>query len=182
MGASHLSCLSNSQHYLQGLHKVSNSLAQSTCECERYSVPSSIHQNNCICNTDFLWSIFPVTIFYSLSVMLFIERSVWQARSMYNAYFIQHSFALHHPHPCVLSHCPSYYYSVAFQDKYAQVFQIYSNRKLIDPHFQEKLWPISIDPCQYTKLQNAQIKLGFRQQLDACRQKHLWKAVLLFWD
>ena len=35
--------------------------------------------------------------------------------------------------------------------------------------------------CQYVKLQNAQIKLCFRQQLDACRQKHLWEALLLFW-
>ena len=28
---------------------------------------------NCLCSTDFLWSIFPVTIFYSLSLMLFKE-------------------------------------------------------------------------------------------------------------
>ena len=33
------------------------------------------------------------------------------------------------------------------------------------------MWPISIHPCQYVKLQNAQKKLCFRQQLDACRQK-----------
>ena len=52
-----------------------------------------------------------------------------------------------------------------------QVFQIYSNRKLTDPHFQQKMSPISIHPCQYVKLQNAQKKLCFRQQLDACRQK-----------
>ena len=52
---------------------------------------------NCIRNTDFIWSIFPVTIFYSLSLMLDKEWSVWQAHSMYNAYFIQHFFTLHHP-------------------------------------------------------------------------------------
>ena len=32
MGVSHLSCLSSSQHYLQGLHKVSNSLTKSIWE------------------------------------------------------------------------------------------------------------------------------------------------------
>ena len=31
-GVIHLSCLSSSQHYLQRLHKVSNSLAKSVCE------------------------------------------------------------------------------------------------------------------------------------------------------
>ena len=46
---------------------------------------------------------------------------------MYNAYFIQHSLYLHHPTPIVLSHCPSYYYSVAFQGRFAQVLQIYGN-------------------------------------------------------
>ena len=101
---------------------------------------------------------------------------------MYNAYFILHSFSLHHPPPCVLSHRPFHYYPVAFQGRCAQVFQIYSNRKLTDPHFQQKMWPISIHPCQYIYFQNAQIKRSFRQRLDACRQKHLWEAVLLFWD
>ena len=37
-----------------------------------------------------------------------------------------------------LRHCPSYYYPVAFLDRYAQIFQIYSNRKITDPHFQDK--------------------------------------------
>ena len=32
---------------------------------------------NCICNTDCLWSIFSVTIFYSLSLMLFKEWECW---------------------------------------------------------------------------------------------------------
>ena len=68
---------------------------------------------------------------------------------MYNAYFIQHSFYLHPPPPFVLSHCPSYYYSVAFQGRCAQVLQIYGNRKLTDPHFQEKIWPISVHPSDY---------------------------------
>ena len=85
---------------------------------------------------------------------------------MYNAYFIQHN-----PPPCVLGHRPFHYHPVAFQDRCAQVFQIYSNRRLTDPHFQQKMWSISIQPCQYVKLQNAQIKLCFRQQLNACRQK-----------
>ena len=64
-----------------------------------------------------------------------------------NTHFIQHFFALHHPPSCVLSHCPSHYYPVAFQDRFAQVFQIYSHRKLADSHFQQKMWPISIYPA-----------------------------------
>ena len=85
---------------------------------------------------------------------------------MYNAYFIQHSLYLHHPPPFVLSHCPSYYYSVAFQGRCAQVLQIYSNRKLTDPHFQEKIWPIAVYPSDYIQPRNAQTNLH------ACRQQH----------
>ena len=85
---------------------------------------------------------------------------------MYNAYFIQHSIYLHYSPPFVLSHCPSYYYSVAFQGRCAQVLQIYGNRKLTDPHFQEKIWPILVHPSEYTQPRNAQTNLH------ACRQKH----------
>ena len=133
---------------------------------------------NCICNIDFLWSKFPVAILYSLSskVKLFKGWGVWQTHSMYNAYFIQHSFYLHHPPPFVLSHCPSYYYSLAFQGRCAQVLQIYGNRKLTDPHFQEKIWPISVHPSEYIQPQNAQTNLH------ACRQSILREAMLLFWD
>ena len=91
---------------------------------------------------------------------------------MYNAYFIQHSFYLHHPPPFVLSHCPSYYYSAAFQGICAQVLQIYGNRKLTDPHFQEKIWPISVHPSDYIQPRNAQTNLH------ACT---LREAMLLFW-
>ena len=72
---------------------------------------------NCIRNTDFLWSIFPVTIFDSLSLML---DKVWKCLAssfMYNVYFIQHFFTLHHPPPCVLGHCPSHYHPFAFQNR-----------------------------------------------------------------
>ena len=88
--------------------------------------------------------------------------------------------------PCIipslcLSHCPSHYYPVAFQDRFAQVFQIYSYNKISWLIFSaENVTHLNLS-CQYIKLQNAQIKLCFRQQLDACRQKHLWEAVLLFW-
>ena len=86
----------------------------------------------------------------------------------------------------VLSHSPSHYYAVAFLGWCAQVFQIYSDWKITDPHFQEnKMWPISVHPCQCIKLpahQIAQTKMGFRQKLDACKQKQLWEAVLMFWD
>ena len=85
---------------------------------------------------------------------------------MYNAYFIQHSIYLHHLSRFVLSHCPSYYYSVAFRGRCAQVLQIYGNRKLTDPHFQEKIWPNSVHPSEYIQPRNAQTNLH------VCRQKH----------
>ena len=85
---------------------------------------------------------------------------------MYHAYFIQHSIYLHYPPPFVLSHFPSHYYSVAFQGRCAQVLQIYGNRKWTDPHFQEKIWPISVHPSEYIQPRNAQTNLH------ACRQKH----------
>ena len=88
---------------------------------------------------------------------------------MYNAYSIQHSFDLHHPHPCVLSQCPSHYCAVAFQDRCAQVFQIYGNRKLTDPQFQQKMWPISIHPCRYIKLPKCSAKTVF-QTASLCLQ------------
>ena len=62
----HLLRLFNSQHYIYGIHKISNSLAnlKSICEIHCAFVRSPI---NCICNIDFLWSTFPVAILYSLS-------------------------------------------------------------------------------------------------------------------
>ena len=88
---------------------------------------------------------------------------------MYNAYFIQHSLYLHHPTPIVLSHCPSYYYSVAFQGRCAQVLQIYGNRKLTDPYFQEKMWPISVHPSEYIQPRNAQTNHHARRQKHPAR-------------
>ena len=87
---------------------------------------------------------------------------------MYNAYFIQHSLYLHHPTPIVMSHCPSYYYSVAFQGRCAQVLQIYGDRKLTDPYFQEKMWPISVHPSEYIQPRNAQTNRHARRQKHLC--------------
>ena len=95
---------------------------------------------------------------------------------MYNAYFIQHSLYLHHPTPIVLSHCPSYYYSVAFQGRCAQVLQIYGNRKLTDPYFQEKMWPISVHPSEYIQPRM------LRQIVMLADKSTLREAMLLFWD
>ena len=95
---------------------------------------------------------------------------------MYNAYFIQHSLYLNHPPPFVLSHCPSYYYSVAFQCRCAQVLQIYGNKKLTDPHFQEKIWSISVHPSEYIQPQNA------HTNFHACRQKHPARRYAFVWD
>ena len=91
-----MSCFSCSQHYLQGLTKVSNSLAKSICEVKRYSVPSSTHQLTAFViltsyEAYFLWQCSTVCHWCSSK-----NGSVWQAHSMYNAYFIQYSFSLYH--------------------------------------------------------------------------------------
>ena len=99
---------------------------------------------NCICDIDFLWSIFPVTIFYSLSLMLFKEWECLASSFNMQCLFYPAFLLLASPPPCVLSHCPSHYYPVVFQGSCGQVFQIYSNRKLTDQHIQQKMWPISI--------------------------------------
>ena len=116
---------------------------------------------NCIRNTDFFWSIFPVTIFHSLSLML---DKVWEC--MASSFSVQ---CLSYPAFLHLASSPSMCFGPL--SRVFQVFQKYSNRKLTDPHLQQKMWPSSIHPCQYVKLQNAQKKMWFRQQLDACRQK-----------
>ena len=149
VGQLHLSHLSISQHYIQGIHKVSNSLVNMKSICVfRDIVPTFAHQYTSFvtvtCSEEhFLWQYCTICACYSK------DGSVWQAYSIYNVYFIQHSLSLHHPPPFVMSRCPSYYYPVAFQGRHAQVFQIYGNRKLTDPHFHEKIWPISVHPSEY---------------------------------
>ena len=95
---------------------------------------------------------------------------------MYNTYFIQHSFYLHHPPPFVLSHCPSYYYSVAFQARCAKVLQIYGNRKLTDPHFRRKYYP-----SQSILLITYNLEM-LRQIVMPADKSTLREAMLLFWD
>ena len=56
-------------------------------------------------------------------------------------------------------------------------FQIHSDRKLTDPHFQEKLWPISV---HFASAYNCLLVKLLRQ--NCLQTKHLWEAVLLFWD
>ena len=89
---------------------------------------------NCICDIDFLWSIFLVTIFYSLSLMLFKEWGCLASSFNMQCLFHPAFLLLASPPPCVLSHCPSHYYPVAVQGICAPVFQIYRNRRLIDPY------------------------------------------------
>ena len=91
----------------------------------------------CICNIELLWSKFPVTTLHSLSLVLF---KGWEClASSFNVQCLFYpTFLLLAPSPpCVLDHCP-HYYPVAFLFRCAQVFQIYSNWKITDPHFQEK--------------------------------------------
>ena len=112
-----------------------------------------------------------MTIVYSFSPKLFKEWECLGSSFNVQCLFYPAFLLLASSPPCVLCHCPSHYHPVAFQGRCAQVFPICNNRKLIHPHFQQKMWPISIHPCQYIQLQNAQIKLSFRHQLDACRKK-----------
>ena len=95
---------------------------------------------------------------------------------MYNAYFIQHSLYLHHPPPIVLSHCPSYYYSVAFQGRCTEVLQIYGNRKLTDHIFRRKY-----DPSQSILLSTYNLEM-LRQIFMLADKGTLREAMLLFWD
>ena len=99
---------------------------------------------------------------------------------MYNAYFIQHSYFLHHP--------LHVFWAIVLVTIILLLFWVdvlkfskYSNGKITDPHFQEK----KCDPSQSilaSAYQIAQTKLGFRYQIVDCKQKQLWEAVLLFWD
>ena len=78
---------------------------------------------NCICNIDFLWSIFPGTIFYSLSLMLFKE-----SECSASAFRVQCLF-----YPTFLLLASSL--SCCFSGKMCSSFpDIYSNRKLTDPY------------------------------------------------
>ena len=91
----------------------------------------------CICNIELPWSKFPLTILYSLSLILF---KGWEClASSFNVQCLFYpTFLLLAPFsPCVLGQC-LHYYTVAFLGRCAQVFQIYSSRKITDPHFQGK--------------------------------------------
>ena len=146
-GSNHLSCLPSSQHYLQGLHKVSNSLVKSACEV-----------SDAVCfkpltNKLHLWYRLSLKYISCDNILQFVTDVV-QRMGVFGK-LIQYAmpilYSIPSPcttPPCVLSHCP-HYHPVAFQGRCAQVFQIYSNRKLTDPHIQQKIWPISIHHCQY---------------------------------
>ena len=143
MGASHLSCLSSSQHYLQGLHKVSNGLAKSVCEA---SDTVYLHP---LTNKLHLWYWLPLKHISCDNILQFVTDVV-QRMGVFGK-LIQYAMPLLSsiPSPGItpsmcLSHCPSHYYPVAFQGICGQVFQIYSNRKLTDQHIEQKMWPISI--------------------------------------
>ena len=90
---------------------------------------------NCICDIDFPYSIFPVTIFYSLSLTLFKEWECLANSFNMQCLFIPAFLLLAWPTPFVLSHCPSHHYPVAIQGICAQFFQIYSHRKINWPTY-----------------------------------------------
>ena len=92
----HLSRLSNSQHYLQGLHQVSNNLIKSIWEVKGKKCAFICAPIKCNWKMYSSWrSKFPMTILYILSLMLSKDGSVWQVHSVYDAYFIQQSFFSH---------------------------------------------------------------------------------------
>ena len=118
-----------------------------------------------------------MTILYSLSSKVKLFKG-WECLT--NSFNVQCLFypafpLLASPPPFVLSHCPSYYYSVAFQGRCAQVLQIYGNRKLTDPYFQEKILPISVHPSEY--IYNLEMLRQIFMVADKIRE-----AMLLFWD
>ena len=148
VGASHLSCFSSSQPYLQGLHKVSSSLAKSVCE---FSDTVCLHP---LTNKLHLWYWLLLKHISCDSSLQFVTDVIRRMGVL--GKLIQYAMpilsSIDSPCitlPCVLSHCPSHYHPVAFQGISAQVFPIHSNGKLTDPHIQQKMWPISIHPCQY---------------------------------
>ena len=92
----------------------------------------------CICNIELLWSEFPVTILYSLSLILFKGWGCLASSFNVECLFYP-KFLLFAPSPpSVWNHCPSHCYAVAFMGRCAPVFKIYSDWKIADPHFQEK--------------------------------------------
>ena len=139
-GQLHLSRLSNSQHYPQGLQNVSiflrNPSAKLEINCAFTHLPI-----NCICNIDLLRSKFHVAILYSLLLMIFVQRvGVFGKFIQYTMHILSSI-----PSPCII---PSMYYEsflliiiIWFQGRCAQVFQIYSNRYLTAPHFRGKYEP-----------------------------------------
>ena len=144
MGGSHLSCSSSSQHYLQGLHKVSNSLAKSICEI---SDRVCLHP---LTNKLHLWYWLPLKHISCGNILQFVTDVVQRMGvfgKLIQCLFYPAFLLLTSLPPCVLSHCPSNYYPVAFHGICAQVSQIYSFRKLPDPDIQQKMWSTSIHPC-----------------------------------
>ena len=128
---------------------------------------------NGICNIDFLWSKFPVTILYSLSSKVKLFKGWECLTNLFNVQCLFYpAFPLLASSPSIcLSHCPSYYYSVAFQDRCAQVLQLYGNRKLTDPY----------DPSQSILLSTYNLEM-LRQIFMLADKSTLREAMLLFWD
>ena len=136
MGISHLPCLASSQHYLQGLHKVSNSLAKSICEV---SDTMCLHP---LTNKLHLWYWLPLKHMFCDNILQFVTDV---QRMGVVGKLIQYAMPIlsNIPSPCitplcVLSHCPSHFYPVACQGICDQVFQIYKNRKLTETHNYQK--------------------------------------------
>ena len=129
-----------SQYYLQGLHKVSNSLAKSICEV---SDTVCLHP---LTNKLHLWYWLPLKHISCDNILQFVTDVVQRLGVFCKLIQYAMPILFNILSPCItpsigLSHCPSHYYPVAFQGICDQVFEIYSNRKLTESHIQQKCDP-----------------------------------------
>ena len=137
---SHLSCVSNSQHYLQGLHRVSNSLAKSICE-----VSDTVYLHP-LTNKLHLWYWLPQKHNSCDNILQFVTDVVQRMGVFGNQLQYAKPILSNIPSPCIT---PSMCFeplsfsllSCCFQGICDQVFQIYSNRKLTESHIQQKCYP-----------------------------------------
>ena len=84
----------------------------------------------CTCNIELLWSIFPLNIVQFITDVV-QKRGVFGKLIQCTMPILSNIPSCTIPSMC-LSHCPSHYYPVAFLGRCAQVFQIYSNKKITD--------------------------------------------------
>ena len=135
----HLLRLTIRQHYLQGLWRNSKCLLKSSVNI------------NCICNKDWLWCKSPVTIAYNLSLIDIIQTTGLFSKIIQYTMPILSTIPTCTTPPCVWATVLLTIYLLRFRvDGLKFSKHIGCTRKLLDPHFHEIMWPISVHPCWYT--------------------------------